>query len=57
MGGAGGKGKGSKSKNFKGFGTGKDGDKKEEKMPHERKYLSILSIQSNLTTYAYKIIC
>lgn len=34
-GGAAGKGKGAKGKNFKGFGGGKDGEKKEERMPHE----------------------
>ena len=36
-GGAAGKNKGAKGKNFKGFGIGRDGEKKEERMPHERK--------------------
>jgi len=34
-GGAAGKNKGAKGKNFKGFGIGRDGEKKEERMPHE----------------------
>ena len=55
-GGAAGKNKGAKGKNFKGFGIGRDGEKKEERMPHERKsyiHSPIITQTHNLLSHLY----